>query len=482
MPPSPAARWLALSAALLGWLFDGLEIGLFPLVARPALRELLPAGTGPAAVNAWYAGVTALFLVGAATGGVLFGWLGDRVGRVRALTLSVLVYAGCGGLTALATDAWHLAALRFVGALGMGGEWALGVALVMEVWPDGSRGRLAAAVGAAGNLGYAVVGGVALALNRVAVGLPDRLTALGLPPDVVTALTLNQNWRLLMLVGALPAGLTLVIRLAVAESPKWQAATAGRPKPPVTDLLPVVAGAAVGVGLVGVWLAAIDPAARTALTVAGLAAVAGCFLEPARRAARSGGPDIRRAMLLGAGLAAVPLLATWAGLMWMYLWVGELTGGTDPDAVPLTQISSSLGAAAGSATGALLAARFGRRRVYALLCVTAAAALFAFYRLNTHFGPAFVASAGGLGFACAAFYGWLPLALPELFPTRLRATGQGFAFNFGRMVAAVGTLQSGALLAAFGHDYAAACSLVAAVYGAGLVLIAVTPKTRTMRE
>ena len=90
------------------------------------------ASKGDALVNRWFGVIIAMFLVGAATGGVLFGWLGDRIGRVRAMTVSVLVYSLCSGLSAASQEVWHLALLRFVGALGMGGEWALGVALVME--------------------------------------------------------------------------------------------------------------------------------------------------------------------------------------------------------------------------------------------------------------------------------------------------------------------------------------------------------------
>src|SRR3954462_4971979 len=85
-------KWLALAAALLGWMFDGLEMGLFPLVARPALRELLGI-TDEKVIGLWFSVATAGFLVGAATGGVLFGWLGDRIGRVRAMMLSVLTYS-----------------------------------------------------------------------------------------------------------------------------------------------------------------------------------------------------------------------------------------------------------------------------------------------------------------------------------------------------------------------------------------------------
>jgi hypothetical protein len=104
--------------------------------------------------------------------------------------------------------------------------------------------------------------------------------------------------------------------------------------------------------------------------------------------------------------------------------------------------------------------------------------MVAFYRLNTEYGLIFVLSAGWLGLISASFYGWLPLYLPELFPTAVRATGQGFGFNFGRIIAAAGNLQMANLLAAFGNDYSQACALVAGVYLVGLVLIGIAPETK----
>ncbi len=105
LPPDAArGRNLALLAALLGWMFDGMEMGLFPLVGKDALRDLLPSGTDKDTVNRWYGVILACFLVGAATGGVLFGWLGDKIGRVRAMTVSVLLYSLCSGLSAASAD------------------------------------------------------------------------------------------------------------------------------------------------------------------------------------------------------------------------------------------------------------------------------------------------------------------------------------------------------------------------------------------
>jgi hypothetical protein len=116
--------------------------------------------------------------------------------------------------------------------------------------------------------------------------------------------------------------------------------------------------------------------------------------------------------------------------------------------------------------------------VYAALCLISLVTMVGFYRLNTEYGLAFVLSAGLLGMISAAFYGWLPLYLPELFRTSVRATGQGFGYNFGRVIAAVGQLQMGNLLAAFGGDYSQACAVVAGVYLVGIILIAFAPETK----
>src|SRR5262249_7863056 len=155
-PPGTAdgnrGKWLALTAALLGWMFDGAEMGVFSMVGRQAVIDL-PATHDPGEIGLWFGVVTAGFLVGSATGGVLFGWLGDRIGRVRAMTLSVLTYAVFTGLCGLAATAWQIGLLRFIAALGMGGEWSLGVALVMEVWPNRSRAFMAGLIGAAANVG-----------------------------------------------------------------------------------------------------------------------------------------------------------------------------------------------------------------------------------------------------------------------------------------------------------------------------------------
>ena len=505
-PVTTHGRNLALLAALLGWMFDGMEMGLYPLVGKDALGEWLrvadpdhPGATIPykEMVDKWYGIVLACFLVGAATGGVLFGWLGDKIGRVRAMTVNILMYSLCSGLSAASQSPEQLAVLRFLGALGMGGEWALGVALVMELWPGASRALMAGLIGAFGNLGYLICAGIAFGLspNRTAPAeIQNALTGVGMPSEWAVALTAFNNWRLLMLVGALPALLTMLLRLFVPESEKWsQGKDAGKTSHwSERDLFGVLIGAGAAGGVIVLWaVTELNLAVRIAGSLVGLVVVILGYLYPARGYLLRCGlsPEAQsvtlRRMLLAAGLSGVPLLGTWAGLMWMYQWVGELPGGKSPDARAWLQMSSSIGAALGCMVGALLCSPLGRRPVYAALCILSMASMVAFYQQGRMydggkppFDATFVIFAGVLGMISASFYGWLPLYLPELFPTAVRATGQGFGFNFGRIIAAAGNLQMANLLTAFDKDYSQACALVAGVYVVGLVLIALAPETK----
>src|SRR5438874_8754003 len=191
-PSGSRAQWLVLAAAFLGWMFDGLEMGIFPLVARPALQSMMPAAAALGQdqfVGLWMGRITALFLIGAACGGLVFGWLGDRLGRVRAMTFSILTYSIFSGLCFFAQEPWHLGALRFVAAFGMGGEWSLGVALVMEAWPRDNRPLLAGLIGAASNVGFALI---------AVIGFCFKIT--------------QDSWRWVMIAGAAPALLALGIQ------------------------------------------------------------------------------------------------------------------------------------------------------------------------------------------------------------------------------------------------------------------------------
>jgi MFS transporter, SHS family, sialic acid transporter len=478
-------KWMALAAALLGWMFDGLEQGLFPLVGRPALADLL-AVNDEKQIGLWFAVALAVFLVGAAAGGVLFGWLGDRIGRVRAMSLSVLAYALFSGFCAVATSAGQVVALRFLSALGMGGEWSLGVALVMEVWPDRSRAVLAGLIGAAANVGYLLIALLGRGLERILPTLSTGLTHLGLSESRVATLTAHSGWRLLMLAGAAPALLAFLIQLFVPESERWkQERSRGMTSNWATrDLLGVGLGTVGTILLIYLWAVPFALVVRVAGSMLCLLAALLGYLFPVfgflKRSAAGGeaegGPKspIRR-MLLGACLSGVALLGTWASIQWAPTWADQLAG---PLARNDTQIWSALGAIVGTIVAAVAGNWLNRRYAYILLCLGSLATSLTLFQLNRQFGNLFLVCVFLAGGWTASFYGWLPLYLPELFPTRLRATCQGFSYNFGRILAAIGVLQTGNLIGLFEGGYPQACTVMSLIYIAGLGLIWLAPETR----
>lgn len=544
------ARWLALIAALLGWMFDGAEMGVFSMVGRPAIKDLLrqsieaeaagiadpveAAKKAEAKIGRWFAVIMACFLVGAATGGVLFGWLGDRIGRVRAMTLSVFTYAFFTGLCGVAASAWQVGVLRFIAALGMGGEWSLGVALVMEVWPNRSRAFMAGLIGAAANVGYLLVGVTGLGLATILGRMKGVLLTIGFSESIAGMLVANSGWRIMMILGTLPALLTFFIRVFVPESERWEQEK-GRGATShwaVSDLLGIAVGMIGPLLIIFVWapvpsdnpnlvplfggLLPVSPVAagwiRVVGTLLGMVVVTVGYTWPLVRFLQRQDADLKAEhrwrptlgrMLLAAGLSGVALLGTWGSTQWAPSWADKLaesdvaarsekTGeppGPKPHYKEHTQIWLAIGAIVGTILAALAGDAIGRRWTYFLLCVGSLVSVFLFFLGNTQFGVAFLFWTFVTGGMTATFYGWLPLYLPELFRTSIRATGQGFGFNFGRILAAVGVLQTGALMSTFSEGmklgplrlpggYPAACSVMSLIYLVGMLLIWFAPETK----
>jgi MFS family permease len=487
---SDAGKWMALTAALLGWMFDGFEMGLFPLIGGPALADLL----GPAAATqaaGWFGAIIAVFLVGAATGGVLFGWLGDRIGRVRAMSLSILTYAIFTGLCGFANEAWHIAALRFVASLGMGGEWSLGVALVNEIWPSKSRALIAGLIGAAANVGFLMVGVLSIGLHSFILAIEEMLLAVGIPATVVSRLLANSGWRFLMISGALPALLVFFIRLFVPESKKWERekARGATSHWSNVDLVGVTAGCLASLAIIWSWSpVGVGPGAAAIITIVGVMAALWGFLFPVRRylnrailagsLAANERPVIIRHILFGACLAGVALLGTWGSIQWAPRWAFQLEPNPERFSREYTQISSALGAIVFPIVAGVVAGRFGRRITYAALCVGSIASCLLLYQGNDRFDTMFLVCMFLAGGITAAFYGWFPLYLPELFPTVVRATGQGFAYNFGRILAAVGGLQTATLMTFFGGSFPMAGSVLTVFYVLGLLIVWLGPETK----
>jgi MFS family permease len=395
-----------LAAAFLGWMFDGLEMGIFPLVARPALQEFQSV-TGvldEQYVQYWMGVITAAFLLGAAAGGLLFGWLGDRIGRVRAMTLSILVYSLFTGVKYFARQPVDLALLRFISALGMGGEWSLGVALVMETWPEGKRPLMAGLIGASSNLGFALI---------ALIGLGYQVTV--------------HSWRWVMLVGALPAFLALGVVFLVPESERW----------------------------------------KHSVKVEG----------PAKPIRAVFGPALLRRTLLGILISSVPLIVTWGIVLWIPLWADQMTGGTQPRVKAICLLVVALGGVGGALVAPLLGTGIKRRTVYIWLCLVSFGSCTLLFRSFHTYSVPFVIVTGLVGFTSASFYGWLPQYLPELFPTRVRATGQGVCYNFGRILTALSAWKVSSLMAWFHNSYAQAGAAVVVIYIIGIIAILFLPET-----
>jgi len=384
-------------------MFDGLEMGIFPVVARPALQEML--GTqADQLVGPWMGYITALFLLGAAAGDLVFGWLGDKMGRVRAMVASIITYSVFTGLCYFANAAWQLGAFRFMAALGMGGEWALGVALVMECWPENKRPLMAGVIGASANLGYALVGVITWVI----------------PPK-------PDSWRWVMLAGAAPAVLALGISMLVPESHRWKESVKTRTTHPLAEVF---------------------------------------------------GARLWKTTLLAIAFASIALIGTWGSVQWLPLWADKMAGKTLPEVKGITMFAMSTGAIVGCFIGPAIGARMGRRPAYFALCLASLVSCGILFRTVSEYGAAFLIGSFIVGAFTAAFYGWLPLYLPELFPTRARATGQGVSFNAGRILAAIGAITQGKLVTHYGGSYAQAGSVVTLIYLVGMIAIWFGPETK----
>jgi len=399
------AQWLVLAAAVLGWMFDGVEIGLPPIMGRPAIMDLLgPDYASKENISLWLGALGAMFLIGAATGGILFGWLGDRYGRVRTMIFSVLTYSLFTGAAYWAAAPWQLIALRFIASMGMGGQWSLGVALVVECWPGIARPLLAGVIGAAANVGF-------LMISTVGWIFPVH----------------EDSWRWIMLAGASPAVLVFFIAIFVPESQRWMAAVREATVSPVKEIF---------------------------------------------------APALRAKTFIAILLSAIALLGTWGSVQWVPYWVDASLAPGDPSAKSLCQVFSSVGAIVGCLIAPLLGGRWGRRPVYFGMCLLSLASALYLFLMVHQFNWWFLVTITVVGGVTASFYGWLPLYLPELFPTRVRATGQGLGFNFGRYLAAAGVLLGSGPLAAFFGGFDKAGAVISLIYLLGLVLIWLAPETK----
>jgi MFS family permease len=394
-------QWIVLFAAWLGWGFDIFDGLLFNYVAPNAIPTLLGLEIGsPEARSAtlyWTGLITAIFLVGWAVGGVLFGPISDRYGRKRVLLITMVLYAVGTALCAFVTSIEQLIVCRIIASLGIGGEWAAGCALVAEVVPEDQRVEAGAVLYTAAPFGLFL----ATAVNAVVAGhfFADV-------PEV--------SWRYVLIFGLLPAGFAIWVRTFVKEPERWQSAAATAAPPRLRELFTPE-----------IW-----PRTRSALLVA-LTALLTWWSCNAFIPVVVAGLAQAEALQLGLDRTATSILTE--------SWKTQAT------------TIFNLGGLIGTLLTIPLAKRWGRRPMFAIYLGCSAVSLLATFgldlppqiRLYMYFF---------IGLTVFGVFGSFTFYLPELFPTRLRATGSGFTYNIGRIVAAAGPFFVGSVAAAGAGD------------------------------
>ena len=430
MQPAPSAparwyegvtryQWLVLIVASLGWVFDAFEGQLYNITRGDMLPDLLRAshpGLAPEAMDAlsraWGERFLGIFLIGGTLGGWIFSSLADRWGRKPVMALTILFYSIFSGLTGFATELWHVGALRFLVAMGVGGEWAVGAALVAEVFPRHARER------AGGIFHAASVGGVWLA--------------------AAAGLAVGTQWRLAYFVGIVPALLVLWVRVSIREPEAWEEAKRN-------------SGARLG-----------------------------SFSE------LLGDPRWRSRAVFGALLAMVGLATFWGVVVAGQNLAEDLLRRLGEPAATVSsraKIAFGFVQTAGAGLGMLaigpMMARLGRRRAFSLMHVGALVMTLVVCWVPGHFGSygLLLVLLPIFGFFAQGIHAGYAVYFPELFPTHLRATGAGFCFNTGRILAAPVLIWLSAWMKAT-MPLPLAISVLGGFFLLGLGVLAFLPETK----
>jgi MFS family permease len=393
-------QWRTLFAAQLGWMLDAMDVTLYSFALVAVRREFQLTGAVAGAL-------AAAPLVTSALGGMLFGWLSDRYGRARALRWSILAFSAVTGLTATSHSLAELVFWRALAGIGLGGEWATGSVLVAETWPAEHRGK--------------------------AIGLMQSAWAVGyMLAAILAALVLEPwGWRMLFVLGLLPAIATLWMRRGIEEPPKW--------KRPSHSL-----GGALGI----------------------------IFRPP-----------LGKTVLLVATLCSCLLFGYWGLFTWLptYLSSPVASGGAG-----LSVLKSSawimplqIGAFLGYVSFGFLADRFGRRPVF-LTFVLGTAVLIPIYGLLSRQPALLLAMGPLLGFFGHGYFSVLGAMMAELFPESVRTTAQGFCYNIGRGLAGFAPVTVGALADRWEIGAALGVTSVFFVAGAGFMLLLPETKGREL--
>ena len=427
-------QWLVLVIASLGWVFDVFEGQVLLSSEKQMLTDLLPAGTSEGARDFYKYIALAAFLAGGAVGGVVFGALADRIGRARTMIFTILMYSLFTCLTAFAESWWQVVALRFLVALGTGGEWAVASAMVAEVFPPRARAWSGAIFHGSSIFGTYLATAAGIFIVPV------------------------WGWQRAFIIGAAPALLTLWIRWHLREPEQWvQARASGAPQPRVFDQLAALfAPQIVGRTLLGFSLA-----------VVGLSTYWGVHIHGKELTFRRARAAIEIREGLSANATPEERQQFWQAHD-RELKLPEMLG----------MILTATGGGIGLFAFGPICERLGRRRAFVLFHVGAfimAILLFQTYQLWT---PTVLwALLIVFGFWTLGMHAGYAIYFPELYPTRMRSLGAGFCFNCGRIAAAV-MLIINAFLRNSEVPLEAAGTLLSFLFLAGAVIACFGPETK----
>lgn len=390
-------HWFVFLVASAAWGFDCLDQQIFILARANAMKALHPDGTAADVLNKAGGIATMWFMIGWATGGLIFGSIGDRIGRAKTLAITVLIYSIFTGLSSFAREPWQFDAFRLITGLGVGGVFGLAVALVADSLPEQAR------TGALGTLqALSAVGNVTAGLISIYF---SRMVAAG-------SIAPAETWKYMFWVGALPAFLCIFIMVRLKEPEKWVKARE--------------AGRATGVkfgsysSLLGESQWRKHALLGTLLCIAGVVGLWGVgFFSPELVG------SVIEASLMKEGVTGSALAAA------------------KPEWIGINGIIQNTGAFLGMLSFTVLAQRWGRKRAFVVAFIGAFITTFAFFRFFN--GKEDIWMSAIMGFFQLGVFAGFAIYLPELFPTRLRSTGTSFCYNVGRFIAASGPFTLGTL-------------------------------------
>ncbi|NYE24944.1 MFS transporter [Pigmentiphaga litoralis] len=419
-------QWQILIASNLGWMFDGFENYALILTAGTVMLQLLPPEQH-ASLSLYVGAAIGINLLGWGVGGMLGGILADYIGRKRMMVIAILAYSVMTGLSAFAWNFWSFVVLRFLVGVAVGSEWATGSSMMAELWPDRARGKGAGLMQCGLGLGFFVA---ALAWLFIApIG--------------------EHAWRAMYLLGVLPALLTLWIRRAIPESALWEAVKAKR------------------------------DAARERLRSGSALSTSDEQLTRFTLTDLFTDTTVRRRTILVFLMSLATTVGFWSVSTWVPPFIASVAGRAG---LPAAKWASYAGMAytLGSITGyvllGFLADALGRKPVTIAFFVLAFVMTPILFFTTTN--PYWLLM---LAFVSAIFsngqYTWMPVWLPELYPTRMRATALAFAFNAPRFLAFLGPLLAGAMIVSFG-GYGQAAMVLVSVYALGILAAPFLPETK----